>query len=202
MQKLRSLIRNFINQFKSEEAINKRLNNIQLSNAKVTVNGNLKINGVIKIDNKGKISFGNNCIINSGNKYNPVGMANATQFYLSHKAEISIGNNVGISNSLFFAQEKIEIEDNVMFGGGCQVFDTDFHSINYIDRIINGDRKIKTKPVLIKRGAFIGCNCIILKGIIIGERSIVGAGSVVRSNIPADEIWAGNPAVFISKINN
>ena len=49
---------------------------------------------------------------------------------------------------------------------------------------------------------FIGANSIILKGVTIGERSIIGAGSVVTKNIPDDEIWAGNPAKFIRKINN
>ncbi|MBS1670855.1 MAG: acyltransferase [Bacteroidetes bacterium] len=202
MKKLRSLVRLIINQFKSDEAIRDRLNNIQLTNGKVVGKENLKINGVIKIDNKGKLSFGTNCTINSGNEYNPVGMGHETQFYLSHNAEVIIGNNVGISNSLFFSQQKIQVEDDVMFGGGCQIFDTDFHSIQYSNRILNGDNHIKTKPVLIKKGAFVGCNSIVLKGVTIGEMSVIGAGSVVRNDIPANEIWAGNPAVFISKINN
>ena len=202
MKKLRSLVRLIINQFKSDEEIRERLNSIQLTNGKVVGKENLKINGVIKIDNKGKLSFGSNCTINSGNEHNPVGMGNETQFYLSHNAEVFIGNNVGISNSLFFSQQRIEVEDDVMFGGGCQIFDTDFHSIQYSSRILNGDNNIKTKPVLIKKGAFVGCNSIVLKGVTIGEMSVIGAGSVVRNDIPANEIWAGNPAVFISKINN
>lgn len=56
---------------------------------------------------------------------------------------------------------------------------------------------LKTKPVLLKRGCFIGANSIILKGCTIGENSIVGAGSVVSKDIPDNEIWAGNPARFI-----
>ena len=57
-----------------------------------------------------------------------------------------------------------------------------------------------TSPVIIKDGAFIGAHSIILKGVIIGEKSIVGAGSVVTKSIPDGEIWAGNPAKFIRKI--
>ena len=48
---------------------------------------------------------------------------------------------------------------------------------------------------------FIGTNCIVLKGVSIGNNSIVGAGSVVTKNIPANELWAGNPAKFIRKLN-
>lgn len=51
----------------------------------------------------------------------------------------------------------------------------------------------------IKRNAFIGIGKIIIKPVTIGERAIVGAGSIVTKNIPDDEVWAGNPARFIRK---
>ncbi len=53
--------------------------------------------------------------------------------------------------------------------------------------------------VLIKKNAFIGAHTIILKGVTVGERSIIGAGSVVTKSIPDDEVWAGNPAKRIRK---
>lgn len=49
----------------------------------------------------------------------------------------------------------------------------------------------------IKRGAYIGCNTIICKPVTIGENAIVGAGSVVTKDIPANQVWAGNPARYI-----
>ena len=55
-------------------------------------------------------------------------------------------------------------------------------------------------PVIIEDTVFIGAKCIILKGVTIGQNSIVGAGSVVTKSIPADEIWGGNPAKFIRKL--
>jgi acetyltransferase-like isoleucine patch superfamily enzyme len=58
-----------------------------------------------------------------------------------------------------------------------------------------------TKPVVIRDGAFIGAHTIVLKGVTIGERSVVGAGSVVTKDIPDGEIWAGNPARFIRKLD-
>ena len=80
-----------------------------------------------------------------------------------------------------------------MIGAGCMITDTDHHSLKFKDRI-EGDNNIVSKPVVIKRGAFIGARCIILKGVTVGERAIIGAGSVVTKNVPDDEIWAGNPA--------
>lgn len=55
--------------------------------------------------------------------------------------------------------------------------------------------------MVINDNVFIGARCIILKGVTIGSKSIIGAGSVVTKNIPEGEIWAGNPAKFIKKYN-
>lgn len=59
-----------------------------------------------------------------------------------------------------------------------------------------------TMVLVFINGAFIGGHSIILKGSHIGENSVIGAGSVVAGNIPANEIWAGNPARFIKKIKD
>ena len=53
------------------------------------------------------------------------------------------------------------------------------------------------KPVVIGNDVFIGAKSIILKGVTIGENSVIGAGSVVTKSVPANQIWAGNPAKFI-----
>ncbi len=159
-----------------------------------------EINGRLVISGMGKLSFGSKVKINSNRTTNPVGLAYRTIFCIAKQASISIGNNVGISSSLFYSKNKIIIEDNVLIGGGCQILDNDFHSLQYEDRILKGDKKTKSSPVLIKEGAFIGTSCIILKGVTIGERSIVAAGSVVGKSIPPNEIWGGNPAKFIKTL--
>lgn len=58
----------------------------------------------------------------------------------------------------------------------------------------------KTAPIVIGDYVFIGARCMILKGVTIGDRSIVAAGSVVTKSIPADELWGGVPAKFIKKL--
>ena len=75
------------------------------------------------------------------------------------------------------------------------------HSVNYSERMRHPDPGIGTKPVLIRQGAFIGAHSIILKGVTIGRHSVIGAGSVVTHDVPDNEIWAGNPAVFVRRIN-
>ncbi|WP_442589246.1 acyltransferase [Pedobacter sp. AW31-3R] len=163
-----------------------------------------KITGCIKVKGlRGKITFGNKVSIVSSKWANPVGLSSDTYICLNPGAEIIIGNNVGISNALLFAWSKITIEDDVRIGGGCQLLDNDFHSLDYTIRTGRLDQKfVKSSPIVIKKGAFIGTQSIILKGVEIGEQSIVAAGSVVAKSIPPFEIWGGNPARFIKKIIN
>ena len=53
--------------------------------------------------------------------------------------------------------------------------------------------------IIIKKKAYLGCRTIICKPVTIGENAIVGAGSIITKDIPANEVWAGNPAKFIRK---
>ena len=80
------------------------------------------------------------------------------------------------------------------------ICDSDFHSISFLERMETPDTHIKSEPVVIQEGAFIGARSIILKGVTVGKHAVVGAGSVVTRNIPENEIWAGNPAVFIRRL--
>lgn len=136
-------------------------------------------------------------------KGNPIGINNKCMFIVYENAQISIGTNVGISQSTLVAHANITIGNNVKIGGGTCIYTSDFHSLNAnIRRTKNDIKSRKTSPVKIGNDVFIGAKCIILKGVEIGDRSIIGAGSVVTKNIPNDEIWAGNPARFIRKISN
>ena len=159
---------------------------------------NLLFNGIPLIRNFGYMAIGNGTRIISSN-YNVVGSETKTTLYTSNNGKIIIGKNVGLSNSIIVANSKIEISDNVFIGGGTKIFDNDFHSINFNDRI-NHPHIIPTKDVLIKKNCFIGSYSIILKGVTIGENSVIGAGSVVTKSTGDNEIWAGNPAKFIKKI--
>lgn len=158
------------------------------------------IRGVISVRGSGTLNFGDLVRINSSYSSNPVGVGYRTAFYLSPKANITIGSNVGITNSLFYARKSIVIEDNVLIGGGCQIYDSDFHSLDYFERIHNGDNQVSDQNVHVKEGAFIGTSSIILKGVTIGSRSIIAAGSVVTKSVPPNEIWGGNPAKLIRVI--
>ena len=136
---------------------------------------------------------------NSGKKSNPIGGDTILRMICQKGARINIGTNCAISNSTLWANEIITIEDNVIIGGGCRIWDGDFHPMDDKEREAHSSNFI-SKPILIRRNCFIGGSCIILKGVTIGERSVIGAGSVVTKSVPDGEIWAGNPAKFLKNV--
>ena len=177
------------------------INVFNLSFHNIKYGKNFILRGQINLYGEGKIVIGDNVTLNSNIVFNPIGGISGISFHAAEGSIISIGNNVGISNSALVSQGPgIEIEDDVMIGGSCKIYDTDFHSITYAERIQYPDPGIKMGKVVIKQGAFIGAHSIILKGVTIGRYSVVGAGSVVTKDVPDNEIWAGNPARFIRKI--
>lgn len=155
----------------------------------------------IRSSKRNSITIGKNVQIRSGKAYNIIGGDTRLILRTIDDGQIRIGNGVGISNSAVVSANSITIEDDVFIGGSCAIYDTDFHSSEYDQRINQGDKNIKSAPVIIKKGAFIGSRCIILKGVTVGEEAIIGAGSVVTKDIPDGEIWAGNPAKYIKKVN-
>lgn len=138
------------------------------------------------------IEIGENVYINSDWKANPVGGFEHTSFFCMEGGKISIGNKVGISNSVLCAKSSIVIEDEVCIGAGCKIYDTDFHSVNSKERL-NGNTNVKTRPVRICEKAFLGSGVTILKGVTVGKAAVIAAESVVTCDIPAGEIWGGNP---------
>lgn len=116
-----------------------------------------------------------------------------------------IHDYVGMTSTSIYCNNKIEIGNHVLIGAETLIMDTNFHSLDYS---IRGTSKegyqykgtINTAPVVIGDNVFIGTRCIINKGVNIGEGAIIAAGSVVVTDIPAWEVWGGNPAKFIKRI--
>lgn len=148
---------------------------------------------------KESIVIGNNVFVNSARLANPIGGDTKTIMFVCKGGKLTIGNGVKISNSTFFATESITVGDQTFVGGGTRIYDSDFHSI-YPEFRLHGNTHIITASVTIGKRVFIGSNVQILKGVSIGDESVVGAGSVVTKSIPPGQIWGGNPAKFIKNI--
>jgi len=121
-------------------------------------------------------------------------------------SKISIGNRVVIRPlTMLFADTRengagIVIEDDVMIGSGVHIYVSNHrYSNNSIPLIDQGSSP--SMPVVIKRGAWIGANTIILPGVTIGKNTVIGAGSLVTKSIADFSIASGVPAVM-RQLNN
>lgn len=162
----------------------------------------INIKGVIRVVNRGNITIGSNVKFNSGQRFNPIGGDSRVNLVTTSTGDINIGDNTGLSNCTLFSSSSIFIGENVKIGGGVKIYDTDFHSTDYIHRR-NGkldSRNAVSKGVHIHDDVFIGSHSIVLKGVTIGQSSIIGAGSVVTKNVPSLQVWGGNPAKFIKNL--
>lgn len=160
---------------------------------------NMDIFGVLVINNKGIFEIGPLARINSSKFKNIIGGDTRSSIVVKKGAVLKIGRNFRMSNSAIYCAQQITIGDNVMIGGSCKIWDTDFHPLDPAERLKNPNENYNTRPISIGDNVFIGANTIVLKGVDIGANVIIGAGSVVTRNIPAGEVWAGNPAKPVGK---
>lgn len=160
-----------------------------------TINGRLRI---ALFATYGRIKLGENVTINSSVEANPVGGNQTILLIKGDNALIQIGDRTGMSNVIICAREQVIIGNDVALGAGCRIFDTDFHSVDFAER--KADINIPCKPVEIKDKAFIGSNALIMKGVTIGEGAVIGANAVVTKNVGDYEIWGGNPAKCLKKM--
>lgn len=161
----------------------------------------LWVRGLIKVfvTRRGEVRIGRRLRMNSGDNYNVIGRQQKCIFWV--EGRLTIRDNVGISGSAIICRHQITIGNNVVIGGNSVIYDTDFHSLDVLQRNNPEQDRLNTRwgPVKIGDNVFIGAHSTILKGVTIGENAIIGACSVVTKNIPDNEIWAGNPAIFIRK---
>ena len=156
---------------------------------------------VIAAKKGSKIVIGENVVIKSSFLSNLVGLYSRTIIVArTPESRIVIGDNVGISGATIYARNSISIGDYTNIGGNAKILDNDFHPIEIEARNADIKEKIGSRPIVIGKNCFIGCNSIILKGTVLGDGCVVGAGAVVHGSFPPNSIIAGNPAKVIKMI--
>jgi len=146
---------------------------------------------------KGKIKFGKNF---------QNGVIASSCFYTNYNyiltidenSEVIIGDDVVFSNGVsIYTKSKVTINDKVMIGINCFIIDSDGHELSAEGRMSGIP---KSAEIIIEKNVAIYYNSIILKGVTIGENSVIGSGSIVTRNIPANVFAAGNPAKVIRSL--
>ncbi|MFC5446783.1 acyltransferase [Paenibacillus aestuarii] len=170
---------------------------------KVEYGKKLLLEGVPVIFKKSgaKLVVGENVTIKSSFLSNLVGLYQRTIIIArTPEAEIRIGDNVGISGATIYARKSITIGENTLIGGNAKILDNDFHPIEIEARNADVKEKIGTRPIMIGKNCFIGCNSLILKGTVLGDGCVVGAGAVVSGKFEENCVIAGNPAKVIKRL--
>jgi len=167
--------------------------------------GDVELNGFpfILKHKTARIIIGKGVTLNSSFKSNFAGINHRIILAApADGASITIGKGSGISGSSIVAIKEIILEDGVGLGVNACVYDTDFHPVEAASRCQQKNiMDAMAKPVLIKEGALVGANSIVLKGVTIGRFTVIGAGSIVVRSIPDNVVAAGNPAQVIKLIN-
>lgn len=113
-------------------------------------------------------------------------------------AVLSIGDFTDIGDrTIINASLRVEIGARCAISWDCDISDTDFHCIQMEE---GAPSPPVSAPVIIEDEVWIGTRCLILKGVTIGRGSVIGAGSVVRQDVPPYSLVVGNPARRVARI--
>lgn len=126
---------------------------------------------------------------------------------------IRIGADVYLGDcSIISCLSLVEIGEYSLIAHGVQIFDNDTHPMDAMQRQLHFDSirgmtpasifNIATRPVIIGKHVWVGMNSMIMKGVTIGNETVIAAGSVVTHDLPANVIASGNPAKAIKSLNS
>lgn len=111
-----------------------------------------------------------------------------------------VGKRCKVSSHTFIC-EGVEIEDNVFIGHSVTFINDSYPRATTGDGALQTEADWKVEVTRVKRGASIGSGSTILSQVTIGENALVGAGSVVTKDVPANSVVAGNPAKVLRMLN-
>jgi acetyltransferase-like isoleucine patch superfamily enzyme len=121
--------------------------------------------------------------------------------FVEIQKEAHIGKNCKISSHTFICKG-VAIEDNVFVGHNVTFINDPYPRATGFDGSLQTEEDWTVVPTRVETGASLGSGSTILCGVTIGKGALVGAGSVVTKDIPPYEIWAGNPARFLRKMDS
>jgi acetyltransferase-like isoleucine patch superfamily enzyme len=163
-----------------------------------------RIHGVpiIQKHRRSQMSFGPGLGLRSSVRSNPLGPNHPVVLSTWQAgATLQIGANFAMTGGTICAAEEIIIKNNVIVGANTTIIDTDFHPLTPEQRIVKPSDG-KTCRIVIEDDVFVGMNCLVLKGVTIGQGSVVGAGSVVTKDVPSRVIVAGDPAQILRELSS
>lgn len=195
-----NLIRNllkalFLSHQRVESSISTLVGKFMLWVMKVDYGKNLKFFGLIYVrcSKQSTVTIGSGNTFRSKSTSNLIGIDRPCIISSHQNGTLKIGNNCGFSGTVIGCFKEVIIEDNVRCGANTLITDSDWH--------LDDPRSGAPRPIHIETNVWLGVNVSVLKGVHIGANSVIGAGSTVTQNIPANVIAAGNPCRIIKSID-
>lgn len=164
------------------------------------IKGKPNLSCPLLVSGLGSVLFGKNVVF---------GVRNSPYFFNSYSyiearsliSKIIIEDDVWINNNIVMISEGegIIIKKKTLIGLNCSIYDSDFHDLNIYSRLRG---KGLTGQVLINENVFIGSNVTILKGVEIGENSVIANGAIVTKSVPPNVMAGGIPCKIIRKLED
>jgi acetyltransferase-like isoleucine patch superfamily enzyme len=155
---------------------------------------------IIQKHRRSLIRFGTGLGLRSSTRSNPLGPNHPVILATwREESRLEVGANFAMTGGALCAAERIIIGNNVTVGANTTITDTDFHPLEAKQRRLESSGG-RAGGIAIADDVFIGMNCLILKGVTIGQGSVIGAGSVVALDVPPHVIVAGNPARLVREL--
>ena len=155
---------------------------LQLRYPNLTIAPGVIVKGSFEIRNKVKVTIG------SGSRLNK-------RVVIYGNGELTIGKNVSINGACIGCETSIEINDYCLISD-CFLSDSDYHNLEPHLRHSPSISKVAA-PIILKHNVWIGARVTIMKGVTVGENSVVGLGSVIRKSVPDNVVVIGNPQQIV-----
>lgn len=156
----------------------------------ISLGKGIRTNFRLKIKGPGKVTIGDNV--------NMWCFKEPNEFLtFSSDAEIVIGSHTRINGAIFQARSSIKVGERCLIGS-AQLIDNDFHHTDPVKRF--DKTNIPTSPIIVGNNVWLAGQCAVLKGVSIGDNSVVGFRAVVTRNVEKNMVVAGNPAQAVKQI--
>ncbi len=161
----------------------------RLKGVRLTVGKNFRCHGRLVIAGKGTVTIGDDVVVR----------ANLRHVYLGSRTEkyvITIGDRVWLHGTSISCVERVTIGERSLVGR-VELIDHEFHD----PRDFSREARVRSKPIVLGKNTWIGNDALILKGVEVGDDSVVGARAVVRRSVPAKVVVIGNPAQVVKRLD-
>ncbi len=157
----------------------------QLRYPNLTLAKGVKLKGTLKINGSVKVKIDSDTRIRKRLK-------------IFGSGEITVGKNVSLNGCVIGCQRAVSIGDDCLISD-CYLLDTDYHNLEPELRHAPPGPKV-TAPIVIERNAWVGAKATVMKGVRVGENSVIGLGSVVGKSVPPNVVVIGNPQQIVKSL--